>query len=253
MPPLSGRAAILEATAHNRYARFAAAMSVDISGAADDGAVLWTGVGAFGRLAQGLGPAAALDALIGRWLESGETAVNWLNIPRRPPERTLPGLTVREHWNFRWSAQPPPAVAGIEQVKPIDDADALNRLLDVAMPHTELRPGHPLTRGWYGIWDDGRLVACAADRSTRCADPEAEVVGVIGSVAVHPGNRRRGLGAAVTAALTQRLRDSYDLVTLGVVEGNDDAARIYQRLGYHGVIPLTSLWVGRGESKNTEE
>jgi GNAT superfamily N-acetyltransferase len=253
VPPLVGRAAILDATAHHPYARFATAMSVGITGVAGDGAVLWTGVGPFGRLAQGLGPADALDALVARWLASGDAAVNWLNVPRCPPDRTPGRLAVREHWNFRWSTQPPPAVPGIDQVMPIDDADALNRLLDMAMPHTELRPGHPMALGWYGIWEDGRLVACAADRSACCADPKAEVVGVVGAVAVDPEQRRRGFGAAVTAALTRRLRDSYDLVTLGVVEGNDGAARIYQRLGYDGVIPLTSLWVGRGQSQNTGE
>jgi ribosomal protein S18 acetylase RimI-like enzyme len=253
MPPLAGRAAVLEATGNNPYARFATAMSVDIAGLAQDGAVLWTGVGPFGPIAQGLGPSGALDRLVLGWLQTDESAVNWLNIPRRTPDRTPAGLAVREQWNFHWSAQPPPPTVGIDQVMPIDDDDALNRLLDVAMPHTDLRPGHPMVRGWYGICDGGQVVACAADRSTRCADPQAEVVGIIGSVAVHPEHRRRGLGAAVTAALTRRLRDSYDLVTLGVVEGNESAARLYQRLGYHGVIPLTSLWVGRGPGQHTGE
>jgi predicted GNAT family acetyltransferase len=136
---------------------------------------------------------------------------------------------------------------------PVEDAGALNRLLGVAMPEGELRPGDPVVRAWYGIWDGGDLVACAADRSSRIDDPAVEVVGVIGSVAVDPRQRRRGLGAAITAALTGLLRHRYDLVTLGVMAGNDAAARIYQRLGFSDVIPVTSLWVGRQQPEHTRE
>ena len=102
-----------------------------------------------------------------------------------------------------------------------------------------MRPGSPIVLGWYGIWADSTLVACAADRSTRA--PGVAPVGFIGGVAVHPEHRRGGLGAAVTGELTRRLQRTHDLVALGVAADNLDAIRVYQRLGYAGRHRVTSV------------
>jgi ribosomal protein S18 acetylase RimI-like enzyme len=88
------------------------------------------------------------------------------------------------------------------------------------------------------------LVACGADRSTRSAAPEATPVGVLAGIAVHPDHRGRGWGAAISGALTTRLREKYDLVTLGVAAGNDVASRLYERLGYTGVSQVSSVVPG---------
>lgn len=93
----------------------------------------------------------------------------------------------------------------------MDDADAINRLLDAAFPDSMLRPGHPMVSGWYGSWAGASLVACAADRSTRLGQP---TVGVLGGIAVHPDHRRHGWGAAVTAGLTEILRSRHELTAL---------------------------------------
>jgi predicted GNAT family acetyltransferase len=124
-------------------------------------------------------------------------------------------------------------------VVPVDDDAAIEALLDVAFPDAGVRPGSPHVLGWYGIWVDGSLVACAADRSTRA--PGIGPVGLIGGVAVHPGHRRAGLGAAVTGELTRRLQRTHDMVALGVDANNATAIRVYQRLGYAGRHGLTSV------------
>jgi predicted GNAT family acetyltransferase len=125
----------------------------------------------------------------------------------------------------------------------VEDAEAINGLLDAAFPDSMLRPGHPMVTAWYGIWSDGHLVACAADRSTRQAEPS---VGVLGAIAVHPEQRRHGWGAAVTAGLTEVLRTRHPLVALGVVAGNDPATRLYVRLGFTGVHEVTAITPSQG-------
>ncbi len=234
---LPDRAAVLTATGPEPYVRFATAMASGVSGfAGTDSAVLWRGYGPFGQLAHAVGPRPAVDELL---RAVGRLDVRWLNLPRRSGAPT--GYAMREQWNFRWSTREPPPTPGTDRVVEVEDAAALNGLLDVAMPGSELRPGHPMVHAWYGIWVGPDLVACAADRSTRTEDRDAGTVGVIGAVAVHPGHRRRGLGAAVSAGVAGRLRARYELVTLGVTEGNDEAARVYARLGFTGVAQITSV------------
>ena len=245
---LTGRDAVLEATGGGPYVRFATSMAAGIAGIATDGAVLWWGNGPLGRLGHGLGDASTLDLLIDRVRAAGELAgVRRINLPRRdapPPGSAAPGLppgfTRNEDWDFRWSEAAPPDQPGQSTVRQIDDAAAIEKLLDEAFPDSMLRPGHPMVSGWYGVWSDGRLVACAADRSTRTAEPGVPVVGVLGGIAVHPDHRRHGWGAAVTAALTTRLRTRHSLVALGVVADNHGATRLYERLGFTGVHEITS-------------
>ena len=126
---------------------------------------------------------------------------------------------------------PPPSGHSLSKV---DDEAAVAALLDAGHPDATLRPGHALVREWWGIWAAGELVACAADRS-------AGDIGVIGAVTVHPAHRGRGYGGAVSAGLTRRLLARFGLCALGVMQGNDPATRLYQRLGYRDVYRLTSV------------
>jgi ribosomal protein S18 acetylase RimI-like enzyme len=271
---LTGRDQVLEATGGTPYAQFSTAMVANIIGLANAEGRLWVGDGPLGRLAHATGPERAVDELIDTGLASGLLDARWINVPRRPRDRAPAGLEIREEWEMRWSTAPPPVTPGAERVVAVDDAAAVNALLDVAMPDSMLRPGHRMAHQWYGIWaagpEDpaaaghphaeagavagdpaGRLVACAVDRSTISPDPSTPVVGVVGAVAVHPAYRRQGLGAAVSAAVTERLRSAHDLVTLGVMEGNNGAIRIYERLGYTGVVQITSLRIPAPEPGHT--
>jgi GNAT superfamily N-acetyltransferase len=240
MRTVAGREAVLRLAGQAAYARFATSMADGIVGLSMTGAVLWQGDTRFGRIAHGLGPGPAIVELVTYARHAGWLDAGWINLPRGVEP---PGLDCREVWDFRWSTAPPPPVPGRADVVPVADGAAVDELLDAAMPDAAVRFGHPMARRWFGIWRDGRLAACATDRSTRCVDPTAPVVGVIGSVAVHPSYRRQGLGAAVTAALTERLRAAHGLVTLGVMADNDDATRVYQRLGYTAVAQITSWYV----------
>jgi GNAT superfamily N-acetyltransferase len=211
----------LDALGDHPYARFTLGMAPEPSGVVLGETIVWWGETAFGRIAHAFGPPVALPPLEG---------VVWLNHPREWPAPQ--GWSPREAWDFRWTAvAPPPSGSALSKV---GDHSAVAELLDAGHPGTAMRPGHPLIRQWWGIWEEGRLVACAADRS-------AGDIGVIGAVTVHPGHRGRGHGAAVSAELTRRLLDRYGLCSLGVMEGNDTATRLYARLGYRDVYRLTSV------------
>ena len=62
-----------------------------------------------------------------------------------------------------------------------------------------------------------------------------------------PGSRSpstrwgQGLGAALTAAMTRVLLEEAEEVTLGVLTDNPRAIRLYERLGFTGSIPRTSV------------
>ncbi|MBY8872718.1 GNAT family N-acetyltransferase [Micromonospora sp. PLK6-60] len=77
-----------------------------------------------------------------------------------------------------------------------------------------------------GTAAEGALASGMAMR----VDDVAEIAGV----ATLPAARRRGLGAAVTAALAHELRAAgTDLIFLSA--GSDDIARVYLRVGFHRI------------------
>jgi ribosomal protein S18 acetylase RimI-like enzyme len=233
---LHGPAAVLAATNSHPYARFGVSLSdgAHVRGAAEAGAVVWVGRSPYGWVAHGLGDVSTVVDLVERADFLGE--VRWINLPRHDPG---PGYVRNEEWDLLWATSPVPPQPGGERVVPVDDEAAVGALLDVAFPDAGVRPGSPHVLGWYGVWADGSLVACAADRSTRA--PGVGPVGLIGGVAVHPEHRRSGLGAAVTGELTRRLQQTHDMVALGVDASNTAAIRMYERLGYAGRHEVTSV------------
>ncbi|MEZ0227943.1 MAG: GNAT family N-acetyltransferase [Planctomycetota bacterium] len=70
---------------------------------------------------------------------------------------------------------------------------------------------------------------------------ETPFVGQIANVLVRDSHRRRGLGAAVTAAVARRLRERGRVVSLFVSAENAAAVRLYERLGFRLVRRLTYL------------
>jgi len=238
---LGGRGEVLEATQHHPYARFVAGTSRELSGVAVEDTVVWRCVGPFGPVAHAVGePRAVLSAFADARDSGLLNDVRWINLPAGTS--TLPGFELREAWEYRWLPSPADLVTAAESsVRPLTDMDELDALLDVAYPDTELRPGNTIVAQWYGLFVDRRLVACAADRTFASPEPDAVPTGVIGAVAVHPDQRGRGLGAAVTAGLASVLLIRHDQVGLGVNRGNHAAARVYHRIGFTGRHGIDSV------------
>ncbi len=124
---------------------------------------------------------------------------------------------------------------GEELVAPEDDETAVKELLDASSPTASALPGDASVRRWVGVREGGRLIACAADTSA------ATGVGHLSSIAVHPDVRGRGLGRAVTAALTRQLfEDGCDLVTLEMYAVNSSGRALYDALGFADEHRFTS-------------
>jgi len=96
---------------------------------------------------------------------------------------------------------------------------------------TEPGPFAPRTHelgGYVGIRDpgDGRLLAMAGRRTSVPGFTE------ISAVCTHPDARRRGYGELVTSAVAQRLLDEGITPFLHVALSNDNARRVYERMGF---------------------
>jgi GNAT superfamily N-acetyltransferase len=237
---LTGPAEILAACDHHPFARFGLGAVGDPTGFVDANGTFFAGTSRHHRTT-GYLFGEADGPLLGYARDAGLLDnVAWLHLPRttRPPD----GFSPRDDWDLLWSTRPParvPRQDAVEALSGADVPDEINALLDLAMPDSTVRPGDPGEPRWYGIRENGVLVACAADRSGRRPTPAP--VGVVGGVAVHPDHRGRGYGAAVSAALTSALFERYDLVTLGVWPDNEPAIRIYRRLGYTNTYAITSV------------
>ncbi|MEV0714242.1 GNAT family N-acetyltransferase [Asanoa sp. NPDC050611] len=228
--PLAGRDAVLAATGAHPYAR----LTAEADGAAfrDGSTVVWITRGGSTVCALGDGAVAATTA-IRLAAEVSPDAPRWWHLPRLAGEPPV-AARVRDEWDFRWTTSPPPLRAGEELAAPVEDDAGISALLDAAFPATTTRPGDRRVRAWWAIREGGRLVACAADRSRGG-------VGFLAGIAVHPDARGRGLGAALTAAVTRRLVEEHGMAALGVMSDNHLANRMYASLGYASSIPRTSV------------
>ncbi|MEU7005467.1 GNAT family N-acetyltransferase [Streptomyces sp. NPDC046332] len=166
----------------------------------------------------------------------------WLRVPL-PAQRFhgIPGVRLREEWQFRWTSGKPPVHRREAEVVLLSPAhhDALEELLREGNPDTVVRARARGIHGWYGIWEGDRLVACGADRSFGG-------VGYLAAITVRPGHRREGLGTAITAAMTRRLMAGTDAVGLGVNTRNHGAIDLYKRLGFHEAVEVATFEVSDG-------
>jgi GNAT superfamily N-acetyltransferase len=235
---LDGREAVLAAAGHHPYVRLTA--TGEVTGYRGDGLLGWVGMGPWGPVLAALGsPGAALD-LADAWRASGAAGGGrWMHLPRIPAADVAAVLPVRrqDDWEFRWTGRVPAPTPGEERVERLGPADdgAVRALLEEAFPQTTSRPGDPRVRVWYGIRDGaGGMVAAGADRSRGG-------VGFLAGLVVHPAQRRRGLGAALTAAMTRRLHAEFGVVALGVMAHEEGARRLYERLGYADSLARSSV------------
>jgi ribosomal protein S18 acetylase RimI-like enzyme len=237
---LGSAAEVLVATGHDPFARSSLRRPM-VRGWSAEGATAWLGVDPDDRTPylSTLGAPEAVAALLGDLLRELPPRQR-VTVPHGTP-RHLPAWVGLEgtDWDFRWLDAPPSVQPGEELVGPEPDEAAVQELLAASSPTASAQPGDAAVRRWVGVRDlsppDGRLIACAADTSG------ATGVGHLSSIAVHPDARGRGLGRAVTAALTRQLfEDGNDLVTLGMYASNSAGRALYDALGYADEHRFTS-------------
>ena len=89
---------------------------------------------------------------------------------------------------------------------------------------------------YYGVREDGRLIAMAGERM------KLEGYTEISAVCTHPSCRRRGLGGALSSIVAKGIQDRGELPFLLVAENNHGAIRLYERLGckirMHGFLTV---------------
>jgi predicted GNAT family acetyltransferase len=82
---------------------------------------------------------------------------------------------------------------------------------------------------YYGAYEDAHLVAAGG---THVQAQRARLA-VLGAILSAPHARRQGYALAITSALIAHLyAQGFPLVVLNVFRDNDDAIRLYQRLGF---------------------
>jgi RimJ/RimL family protein N-acetyltransferase len=141
-------------------------------------------------------------------------------------------------WEWLWTTVPPRHVPGEDDLRELDDAvDAaeIRQLSEAHSPRGEGDPGAGTTELWLGLRDaDGALIAVGGMQ--RLASGAPHLAGIV----VATPHRGRGLGLAVTAALTRRALDDSGVCTLGMYSDNAAARNLYHRLGYRTAYAWTS-------------
>ena len=224
------------ATGHDPFARGSLRRPL-VQGWADGGAVAWLGIDAYEGTPylSALGEPPAVAALIAELLPELPPRQR-VTLPRGTPVHLPAWMSIDgTDWDFRWLDAPPPPQIGEDAVEEVAEDEAVAALLAASSPTASALPGDPGVQRWVGVRDSGVLVACAADTSA------ATGIGHLSSIAVHPSARGRGLGKAVTAALTRRFfAEGCDLVTLGMYADNAYGRAMYDALGFADTHPFTS-------------
>lgn len=96
---------------------------------------------------------------------------------------------------------------------------------EIAFVPSMVEDGH-----YFGVFRDERLIAAAGTHVVA----RRSRIAAVGNVVVDPAERRAGLGALVSEAVTQSLLDQhYDLIVLNVKQDNAPAVATYRKLGYY--------------------
>lgn len=164
------------------------------------------------------------------------------------PRGLVPGVWASDAaapgaWDLMRCDAAPPWQPGEERVVRLTDHDAVQSFLDRVNPDHSVRIEHPEVECWLGVADEesGELLAVGAFTRRRFG------TGYLASIATAPEARGRGLGAAVTAALTRHAFAAGDeFCTLAHYHPNDPARRLYLRLGYRTSHQLESYDFERG-------
>jgi ribosomal protein S18 acetylase RimI-like enzyme len=157
-----------------------------------------------------------------------------ISAPAYPLLPTEWGLHVRGRWDYLLTSSPPPVPSDV-WVEEVHDDEAISALLDAGNADAFARPGDPRIHSWLGVHDDAGLACVGALTVTENGGAHLR------AITTAPRARRRGLGSAVSAALTVRgLREVSAEVTLGVYSDNVAALALYSALGYSRIHRLVS-------------
>ncbi|MCW2814066.1 MAG: mshD 1 [Nocardioides sp.] len=192
--------------------------------ARDGGAPLLVALGGPGPLGTALAGLAAAGVRPGRVIVDAPSldAVPWPLVRPRP-------------WFWMTTRSLPPTAPDRHEVVDLTDHAEVDVLLDAAFPESHTRPATAGAECWLGVHLDGRLVSAGA--LTRRGSGS----GHLGGIATLPSYAGRGLGTAVTAALTGRaLAGGPGLASLGVYTDNAAAVTVYRRLGYRSARTFVS-------------
>jgi ribosomal protein S18 acetylase RimI-like enzyme len=114
-----------------------------------------------------------------------------------------------------------------------DDLPEIQALFD-ADPGAVFFLPHMLDDGAFvGVRDQRALVAAAGTHVLS----SVHRVAAIGAVYTAPSARGRGLGRAVTVAVTRHLLERVDTIGLNVAAANAPARRIYESIGFTAILP----------------
>lgn len=141
----------------------------------------------------------------------------------------LLGLPVSGAWEWLSCSTATPFMAGEERCGPLapTDDEAVRDLLRQANPVATTLPGDPSVT-WWGYRDSrGELLSVCA---MSAPGPDGGVH--LASFGTHPDLRGQGIGSALLAAITRAVVSHGGYVHFGVWIDNQDAVRLYRRLGY---------------------
>jgi ribosomal protein S18 acetylase RimI-like enzyme len=108
----------------------------------------------------------------------------------------------------------------------IDDAAEMIALTKSSSNTEDLTLNKIEVGDFYGIKDNGRVIAMAGERLQL--EDYSEVSGVV----THPDYRKRGYGGGVTLYKCKQIQKMGKTPFLGVWETNTGAVRLYQKLGF---------------------
>ncbi|WP_225754470.1 GNAT family N-acetyltransferase [Actinotalea sp. Marseille-Q4924] len=173
----------------------------------------------------------------------------WMSVPRGAvvPEDVLRPLHLEPFstWDWLLAEAPPGTVAGEDVVVPLDpiaEASAIADCLAEANPGTTADPTGPHEAAWVGVRDEDGGLLGVFGAQTRGGAEEGGFSWHLHGLGVRPALRGRGLGAALTAALSRAgFAAGAQWVSLGMYADNEVARRIYHRLGFATLAEFSSF------------
>lgn len=187
-------------------------------------------------LAPGAPPEAESQALAELLMLAPATPLEWFSTSVERQMMAPQGFRVAGsgRWDFLSTRDDlPPAGAafpGDLELLELDDATDAAELEEFGQAHNtdfEGFPGHGFSVLWLGLRDvGGALMAIGGMHLLSTGAPH------LSGIVVDRAHRGRGLGRALTIALTQRALDRCGVSTLGVFSSNTPAISLYHSLGY---------------------